>query len=148
MARRIDYWQPVRDLITLSRAMDRLFEESLVWPEWSEARRERAARLPLDAYSTDEEVVILASLPGLKPEDVEITIEGDTLTIKGEIPGPPENVDYILRERRYGPFSRTLTFNIPVQADKAEATFKDGLLTLTVPKAEEIKPRTIKVKTK
>ena len=148
MARRTNYWQPMREFITLRQAMDRLFEESLVWPEWGEARRERVNRLPLDAYSTDEEVVILASLPGLKPEDVEITIEGDTLTIKGEIPGPPENVDYILQERRYGPFSRTLTFNIPVQADKAEATFKDGLLTLIVPKAEEIKPRTIKVKTK
>jgi len=148
MARRIDYWSPMRDLITLRQAMDRLFEETLAWPEWGEPRRERVARLPLDAYSTDEEVVILASLPGLDPEDVEITIEGDTLTIKGEIPEPPENVDYILRERRYGPFSRTLAFNIPVQADKAEASFKNGLLTLIIPKAEEIKPRTIKVKTK
>ena len=90
----------------------------------------------------------MASLPGVKPEDVEITIEGDTLTIKGEIPEAPENVDYILRERRFGPFSRSLTFNIPVEAGKAEASFRDGLLTLTVPKAEEIKPRTIAVKTK
>jgi len=148
MERRLDYWSPMRDFLALRQAMDRLFEEVWAQPEWGEPRRERVARLPLDAYSTDEEVVILASLPGVKPEDVEITIEGDTLTIKGEIPEPPENVDYILRERRYGPFSRTLTFNIPVQADKAEASFDNGLLTLVVPKAEEVKPRTIKVKTK
>lgn len=147
MARRINYWQPMRDMITLRQAMDRLFEESLVRPEWGEPP-ERAVRLPLDAYSTEDEIVILASLPGVRPEDVEITIEGDTLSIKGEIPEPPANMDYILRERGFGSFARTLTFNIPVQADKAEASFKDGLLTLTVPKAEEIKPRTIKVKTK
>lgn len=147
MVMRMNYWQPMRDMITLRQAMDRLFEESLVRPGWGEPR-ERAVRLPLDAYSTENEIVILASLPGVRPEDVEITIEGDTLSIKGEIPEPPANVDYILRERGFGPFSRTLTFNIPVQSDKAEATFKDGLLTLTVPKAEEIRPRTIKVKTK
>jgi HSP20 family protein len=135
-------------MVTLRQAMDRLFEESLVRPEWTGAQREATARLPLDSYSTEEEIVLLASLPGVRPEDVEITIEGDTLTIRGEIPEPPENVDYILRERHYGPFSRTLTFNIPVEANKAEASFRDGLLTLTVPKAEEIKPRTIKVKTK
>jgi HSP20 family protein len=148
MARRITYWQPMRDMVTLRQAMDRLFEDSLVRPEWAGAPQEAIARLPLDSYSTEEEIVIMASLPGVKPEEVEITIEGDSLTIKGEIPEPPENVDYILRERRFGPFSRTLTFNIPVEAGKAEASFRDGLLTLTVPKAEEIKPRTIKVKTK
>jgi len=148
MARRITYWQPMRDMVTLRQAMDRLFEDSLVRPEWSGAPQEAVARLPLDSYSTEEEIVIMASLPGVKPEDVEITIEGDTLTIKGEIPEAPENVDYILRERRFGPFSRSLTFNIPVEAGKAEASFRDGLLTLTVPKAEEIKPRTIAVKTK
>ena len=92
--------------------------------------------------------MILASLPGVNPDDVEITIEGDALSIKGEIPETPTNVDYILRERGFGPFTRTLTFNIPVEADRSEASFRDGLLTLTVPKAEEIKPRTIKVNTK
>jgi HSP20 family protein len=148
MARRITRWQPMRDMVTLRQAMDRLFDESLVRPEWREPRRERGTRLPLDAYSTEEEIVILASLPSVNPEDVEITIEGDTLSIKGEIPEPPANVDYILRERGFGPFTRTLTFNIPVEADKSEASFRDGLLTLTVPKAEEIRPRTIKVNTK
>ncbi len=105
-------------------------------------------RLPLDAYSTDNELVIVADVPGANPEDVEITIEGDTLTIKGEIKPPLENVDYLFRERVYGPFNRSLVLNIPVQADKAEASFDNGVLTLTIPKAETAKPKTIKVKSK
>jgi HSP20 family protein len=148
MATRVHAWQPMRDMVTLRQAMDQLVDESMVQPRWTGEQVERESRLPLDAYSTKEEIVILASLPGVSPEDVEITIEGDTLVIKGEVPEPPANVDYVLRERRFGPFSRTLTFNIPVQADKAEASFSNGLLTLSVPKAEVIKPRTIEVKTK
>jgi len=148
MVRRVAYWQPVRDMVTLRQAMDQLFDESMVRGDWGGEAAEPVAKLPLDVYSTSEEIVVLASLPGVNPADVEITIEGDALVIKGEIPEPPENVDYVLRERRFGPFSRTLTLNVPVQADKAEATFKEGLLTLSIPKAEEIKPRTITVKTK
>lgn len=143
-------WEPFRDLITLRDAMDRLFEDSFFRTSlaWREVEGERVMRLPLDVYMTPEEVVIQATVPGLKPEDVQITLEGDTLTIKGEVKPPIENVDYILQERPYGQFSRTLTFNIPIQADKAEATFENGVLTLVVPKAEAIRPKTIKVKTR
>ena len=87
-------------------------------------------------------------MPGLKPEDVEITIEGDTLTIKGEFKGPLNNVNYLIQERAYGTFTRTLRLNLPVQADKAEATFENGVLTLVIPKQEEIKPRTIQITSK
>jgi HSP20 family protein len=141
-------WEPFRDLITLRDAMDRLFEDSFFRTSltWREVEGERVMRLPLDVYMTPEEVVIQATVPGLKPDDVQITLEGDTLTIKGEVKPPIENVDYILQERPYGQFSRTLTFNIPIQADKAEASFENGVLTLVVPKAEAIKPKTIKVK--
>ena len=79
---------------------------------------------------------------------MQITIEGDTLTIKGEIKGPLNNVNYLVQERGYGEFSRTLRLNIPVQADKAEASFDKGILTLTIPKQEEIKPKTITIKSK
>lgn len=148
MVKRLTYWGPVRDMVTLRQAMDRLYDESMVRPDWGGEQVERVARLPLDVYITGEEIVVLASMPGVNPADVEITIQGDVLSIKGEIPEPPQNVEYALRERRYGPFSRTLTLNVTVQAEKAEATFKEGLLTLSIPKAEEIKPRTIAVKTK
>ena len=87
-------------------------------------------------------------LASLTPEDVEITLEGDTLTIRGERPGPIDNVDYVMRERPYGKFQRTLNINIPVDADKAEAKYEHGLLTLSIPKAEAVKPRTIAVVTK
>lgn len=147
---RVVRWNPNRDLVSLRDAMDRLFEESWVRPSreaWEERQASRAWRLPVDVYSTDEEIVIVATVPGLAPEDVEITIEGDTLTIQGEIPGHLDNVNYLFQERTVGKFVRVLSLNIPVDADKSEATFANGLLTLNVPKAEAIKPRQIKVKT-
>ena len=140
-------WDPRRDLISLREVMDRLVEESFVRPGWV-AERERTNRLPVDAYSTSEEVVIVASVPGADPEEVDISIEGDNLHIKVEYKAPLENVDYILQERPSGTFEQTLTLNVPVQADKAEALFEQGVLTLSIPKAEEIKPRVIKVKAK
>jgi HSP20 family protein len=135
--------------MTLREAMDRLFEDSYVrtGPRWV-AAGESGCDLAVDAYSTDEELVVLASVPGMDAEDVEITIDGDTLTIKGSLKEPLENVDYILQERPCGSFQRSLRLNVPVQADKAEASFDKGVLTLVIPKREEIKPKTIKVKTK
>lgn len=141
-------WDPFREAITLREAMDRLFEDTFVPARRREAAEERVYRLPLDAYVTPDEIVVLASMPGVKPEDVEITIEGDTLTIKGERPAPLENVDYVMRERPYGKFQRTLNINIPVDADKAEAKYENGLLTLTIPKAEAVRPKTIQVVSK
>jgi HSP20 family protein len=88
-------------------------------------------------------------LPGVRPEDVDISITGDTLTIKGETKFETkiEKANYLRQERRYGAFSRTIALPMPVQADRAEAKFKDGVLMLSIPKAEEAKPKTIKVKT-
>jgi HSP20 family protein len=87
-------------------------------------------------------------MPGLTPDEVDISIDGDRLTIRGELRPPLENVDYLFQERGYGPFSRTLTLNVPVNTNQAEAVFENGVLTLTLPKAEESKPRTIEVKRK
>jgi HSP20 family protein len=140
-------WDPFREAVTLREAMDRLFEDS-----FTPTRRqpngnsgERTYRLPLDAYVTAEEIVVLANMPGIKPEDVEITIEGDTLTIRGERSRPIENVDYVMQERPYGKFQRTLNINIPVDANRAEARYENGLLTLIIPKAEAAKPKVIQV---
>ncbi|HSN73462.1 MAG TPA: Hsp20/alpha crystallin family protein [Anaerolineae bacterium] len=150
MAGNIVRWEPMREMLSLREAMDKLFEESFVQPSWTAlARRPRANqeewRLPLDAYSTPEEIVIMAAVPGVNPENVEITFEGDVLTIRGEFPGALENVEYLMRERRHGRFSRSLTFNVPVNADAIEATFEHGVLTIVAPKAETVKPKTIKV---
>lgn len=124
---------PFTEMISLRDAMDRLFEDSFVRPGRL-AANERALSLPVDAYATDNELVITASIPGVDPADVQITIEGDTLTIKGERKPPLENVSYLLQERRFGPFYRQLQINVSVQADRAEATFDKGVLTLTIPK--------------
>ncbi len=147
MANQLTRWDPFREAVTLREAMDRLFEDTFVPARRREGAGERVFRLPLDAYVTPDEIVVLANMPGIKPEDVEITIEGDTLTIKGERPTPLENVDYVMQERPFGKFMRTLNINIPVDADKAEASYENGLLTLTIPKAEAVKPKTIQVTT-
>ncbi|MFQ6100640.1 MAG: Hsp20/alpha crystallin family protein [Anaerolineae bacterium] len=143
-------WNPWREVMTLREAMNQLFEDSFVRPArgLDEGPRERLFRLPLDVYTTPEEIVISASLPGLTPDEVDIAIDGDNLTIRGELRPPLENVEYLRQERSYGVFSRTLTLNVPVEADKAEAVFENGVLTLTLPKAEETKPKVIKVKSK
>lgn len=148
MADYMTRWDPFRDVVTLREAMDRLFEDTFVPSRRRGQQVERVWRLPLDAYVTAEEIVVLADMPGVKPESVEITIEGDTLTIKGERPMPLDNVDYVMQERTTGKFQRTLNINIPVDADKAEAKFEHGLLTLSIPKAEAVKPKTIQIVSK
>jgi HSP20 family protein len=86
-------------------------------------------------------------VPGVRPEDVQITVQGDTLTIRGESRSEEEKKDerWHLRERRFGTFQRSLSLATPVNSDKAQATFEYGVLMLTLPKAEEAKPRQIKI---
>ncbi len=139
-------WDPFADV---RQAMDRMLEESFR-PLRVLRGFEEIAPVPLDMYQTDNDVVIKAALPGVKPEDVDITISGNTLSIKGETKTEEEikREDYLYQERRYGSFSRTIALPASLQTDKAEATFENGVLTLTIPKAEEIKPKAIKVKAK
>ena len=99
--------------------------------------------LPIDAYSTDNEIIITAALAGVTPENVEITMEGENLTIMGEIPEALENVNYELKERYHGPFSRTLRLNTTIDVENIEANFDGGVLTLTLPKSEEVRPKQI-----
>ena len=110
-------------------------------------QRSDCGYLPVDAYTTPDSFVIQSNLPGVKPEDVVITVEDDTLTIKAELPRLAEDVEYAIQERSVGEYERTLRFNVPVDAEGSEATFENGVLTLTIPKAEEAKPRRIEVKT-
>jgi HSP20 family protein len=129
--------------------MDRLFEESWVRPRagWLLPTEEALA---IDMYETPESVVVKTAVPGVKPEDIDITIAGNSLTIVGETKAEDkvEEENYIRRERRYGRFSRSIALPGSVQGERAEATFEHGLLTLTIPKAEEAKPKVIKVKSK
>jgi HSP20 family protein len=143
-------WQPFSDMITLRQAMDRLFDDSIISPSRLTSVFGEGAALPIDMYQTNDSVVLRASVPGVKPEEVEITITGSTLTIKGETKSEQEvkKEDYFRQERSYGTFTRSITLPSSLETDKAEATFENGVLTLTIPKAEEMKPRQIKVKPK
>jgi HSP20 family protein len=143
-------WDPVRDMVSLREAMDRLFEESFVRPRNWPASAEGVTTLAVDVFETQDEITVNASIPGMKPEDIDISVTGDTLTIKGETQEEKEEKDgnYHLRERRYGAFQRSVVLPTLVNADKAEAEFKNGVLTLTLPKVEEVKPKSIKVKAK
>jgi HSP20 family protein len=137
-------WEPFSELVSLREAMDRLFEEGITRPQfwWG------LTQPPVDMYQTDKDIIVSASIPGVKPEELDISVVGDTLTIKGETKGEEkvERENYFFQERRYGSFTRTLTLPMPVQADKAEAKFENGVLTLTLPKAEQAKAKKIAVK--
>jgi HSP20 family protein len=146
----IERWQPLSELMSLRQAMDRLFEDSFVRPSRGLVTVGEIAAPALDVYQTSNEVVVKAALPGLKPEDVNIDITGETLTIRGESKAEQEikKEDYLYKERRYGSFSRSVVLPSGLKTDKAEATMENGILTLTIPKLEEVKPKKISVKAK
>jgi HSP20 family protein len=134
------------DLLSLRQAMDRLFEESFVNPRtWQSGEGQL---VPVDVYATADEVVVEAILPGVKPEEVDITVEGNTLSISGDTTSTIRDREgLLLQEIRRGRFVRTLTLPEGLEPDKAKATFEDGVLTLRIPKAEQDKPRQIKIST-
>ncbi|MFN2484742.1 MAG: Hsp20/alpha crystallin family protein [Candidatus Limnocylindria bacterium] len=141
-------FNPLGETLSLRQAMDRLFEDSIVNPRnWPGS--ETQVSPALDVHETADAVVVTVSLPGIKPEDVDVTMQGQTLTIRGEFKGDEsvERDQYLYQERRYGTFARQIQLPLRVQADKAEASFENGLLKLTIPKAEEVKPRQIQIKT-
>jgi HSP20 family protein len=137
---------PFDELFSLRRAMDRLFDDDVVRPRvWRPLTV--GAEPALDITTTPDELVVSASLPGWKPEDVEITLTGSTLTISGEMKEEARREDqsWILNEIRRGSFSRTLELPEGLVGDRATASYEHGVLTLRIPKAEEIKPRQIKI---
>jgi HSP20 family protein len=146
----IERWHPFTELMSLRQAMDKLFEDSFVRPSRTLATLGEVTVPALDIYQTANEVVVKATLPGVTPDDVSIDITGETLTIKGETKAEEEvkKEDYLYQERRYGAFSRSVVLPSGLKTDKAEAAMEDGVLTLTIPKAEEVKPKAIKVKPK
>jgi HSP20 family protein len=143
-------WEPMREMVTLRDAMDRLLDDAFTRP-WGLADGRRGLSLPaVDMFQTEDDVVIKLAVPGMKPEDVQISVTGDTLSIKGEVKEETDNKEkaYHIREQRWGAFERTLTLPTAVRSEKAQAEFENGILTVTLPKAEEVKPKTITVKAK
>ena len=141
-------WEPVREMMTLREAMDRLFDDAFTRPV---NLRDGGWPSPaIDMYQTDDEVVIKAALPGFKADEVQINVTGDVLTLRGEMKHAEEQKDkaWHIREQRWSSFERSIALPTDVKADKAVADYENGILTVTLPKAEEVKPRTITVKAK
>jgi len=146
-------WEPAREMMSLRDAMDRLFDDAFTRPL---SVRDGWSVPAIDMYQTDEEIVVKAALPGIKSDEVQINITGEVLTLKGEVKQEEEKTSSLkgkekawhIREQRYGLFERSVALPTDVVADKAKAEFENGILTITLPKADEVKPRTITVKAK
>ena len=141
-------WEPMREMATLRDAMDRLFDDAFTRP-WGLYDGRRGLGMPaVDMYQTDENVVVKVAVPGMKSDDVQISVTGDTLSIKGETKEESNSKEkaYHIREQRWGAFERTLTLPTAVKSDKATAEFENGVLTVTLPKADAVKPKVITVK--
>jgi HSP20 family protein len=145
----ITRWDPFAELASFRSAFDRMFDEgrplrALV------GEGNGTSYFPVDVLETGEEVIVKASLPGVKPEDIDISVHGDVLTIKGESKEEKEEKaqNWYRHERRYGAAMRQITLPNEVSAENAQATFENGVLRLTLPKSETAKPKTIKVSAK
>ena len=137
---------PVRDMLSMRTAMDRFFDDDFRPFQWLSGSLAGPA-LPLDVTTDADSVTIEAALPGIKPDDVDITVENGTVTISGKTADErtAEEGSYVLQEIRRGSFSRTVSLPNGLEPDKARATFENGILRLEIPKAEQLKPRQIKI---
>ena len=140
-------WEPAREMMTLREAMDRLFDDAFTRPL---SLRDGWSAPAIDMYQTDDEIIVKAALPGFKPDEVQINITGEVLTLKGEVKQQEEKKEraWHMREQRWGTFERSVVLPTDVVSDKAKAEFENGILTITLPKAEEVKPKVINIKAK
>ena len=143
----VERWDPFREMVSLRDAMNSLLQESFVRPGGASGGGGGVGTLPLDIAETENEFIVKASLPGTRPEDVQITVHGDTLTIRGESKAEEEKKGehFHLRERRFGAVQRALSLTSPIDSGRALSSYENGVLTLTLPKSESAKPRQIKV---
>lgn len=135
-------WNPAREMAAMQNVMDQWFENG--------RQTVTANNLPLDVYETDGGYVIYTALPGVSPEDIHVSVEDDVLTISGEVAKPAfeekDNVRTLAQERTTGKFTRSVRVSTPVESDKIEAAYENGLLKLTLPKTPAAQPRQIPVK--
>jgi HSP20 family protein len=162
-------WVPFSEMFSLRQAMDRLLEDAVIWPgrlSGGMGQGQAGFSLPVDVLEHEIELVVKASLPGIRPEDVHLNVQGTTLTLEAETweeweqpqgatsgqarqgdgqQGQHQQPRYHYRERRYGRFYRQLQLPVPVDANQTKAQFEQGVLTVTLPKAAEARQRRIPV---
>lgn len=140
-------FSPMTDIVSLRDAMDRLLEESYIRPNsWTGLAAGHLA-VPVDLWETKDAYHLRADVPGVTPDQLEINATSDTISIVGEVKGQADvtNDRWIRQERRVGKFQRAFTLPMAIDPTKVDATFENGVLQLVLPKAENVKPRTIKV---
>ncbi len=142
-------WDPFTEIEQMWEAMDRLFEDfrPIRWVAPSLNGSRGYGYFPVDIRETPDMIELTAALPGVRPEDLDIQVQDDVVTIKGEVREEHEekDVNWLRRERRYGSFYRSFTLPAPVDADKATASYEHGVLRVRLPKSEAARPKTIKV---
>jgi HSP20 family protein len=138
---------PLGELVSLRQAMDRLFEDSFVRPRVWGFSADGNGVIPLEVTNSSDTLVVEAALPGVKPEDVDVTVENGTLTISAESREEREESkgEILISEIRRGSVSRSVALPTGLEADKATATFENGVLRLSIPRAESVKPRQIRI---
>lgn len=137
---------PLAEVLTVRDAMERLFDERFMRPIWR-WDAERSTAPALDLFTTPEAVIAKVALPGVKPEDVDVSITGDVVAITGSFREEAEKTEagYVHKELGHGTFARSFVLPAPIKAEAAAAVFEHGVLTLTLPKVEEVKPTHVKV---
>lgn len=143
----ITRFRPLGDIVSLRDAMDRLFEDSFVRPDmWANGS---ALAVPVDLWESKDAYHLKADVPGMTPDDIDINVTQDTVTISGEVKAASSIKDdeaWLRQERRSGKFTRSFTLPVAIDANKVDATFQSGVLHLTLPKSEAVRPRQIKVR--
>jgi len=142
-------WRPFREVARLRNEMDRLWDDYFGPGRRALQPLEEAWLPAVDVAESPDKITVKAEIPGMEAKDIEISMVGDTLTIKGEKKAEREEKEenYHMVERSYGSFSRAMKLPATVEADKVEATYKNGVLTVVLPKKEEVKPKAIEIKT-
>src|SRR5918911_4141532 len=143
----LDRWDPFREMMTLREAMDRFLQQGAMTRPGQLLSSMRPDAIPLDVVERDDAFVVKAALPGVKPEDVEVVVQGERLTIRAQSQADEERHgdNWLLREQRYGNLQRSITLPSAVRSDRAEARVENGVLTLRLPKAQEARPHRITV---
>jgi HSP20 family protein len=138
-------WDPFQEMLNLRRTVDRLFDNASADHDWAQSP---VWGLSVDMVENKDEFILKASVPGINPDDLDISYSDDTLTIKGEIKQDKEVKEdqYHLRERRYGSFIRSIALPTKIKGESIEASYQNGVITLRLPKAEEVKPKRIAIK--
>ena len=143
----ISRWDPFRDLAQLQDRINRIFEDRMTREGRTEPASTRTWAPLVDIYEDESELVVRAEIPGVKREDINIQVTNDELVISGERKFEEDGGkrNYMRLERPYGPFQRSFSIGLPVKTTEVKASYKDGVLEVTVPKAEETKPKQVQV---